>query len=143
MIDRRIAEWLANGDVGSSSKAMMLYLSSGVVAGGSWGPSTPSDCGDLLRCLRLLDKIPEWKSRVGDMANAGGEWPTYVKHWAEMETTFLSEVGGALPDPNAYGWKAPRTYELMKRVQEEARKAANTASQYVRFGDNCEIRFHP
>jgi hypothetical protein len=137
-MDPRIAEWLASWDTGTSSKSIMLWLSS-KTADKTWGASTPSDCADLARCLRLLERIPEWKQRMGEMAETGGEWPTYAKRWAEIEASFLAEVG-KLPARDDRDWKAPKTYELMKRVQAEARQAANTASQYVPFGENCKVR---
>jgi hypothetical protein len=130
IVDQRIAEWLASGDTGASSKAIMLWLSA-KVKDSAWGASTPSDVSDLGRCLRLLDRIPEFKARMGEMAEAGGEWPTFAKRWDEMEAMYRSEAGG----------RAPKTYKLMKEVEAEARQAAGTASQYVSMGAGCEIRF--
>ena len=138
MIDKRLAEWLVGRDTGSSSKAIMLWLSAGV-KDETWGASTPSDPSDLGRCLRLLERIPEWKPRIGEMAEAGGEWPTYVEYWQKMADSMEAEVGIHWEK----GQSAPKTYALMKAVQDKARQAANTAEQYVKLSDTAEVRFHP
>lgn len=117
-MDSRIAEWLASGDTGISSKAIMLWLSARVTDK-TWGAGTPSDPSDLGRCLRLLDRIPEWKARIGEMAEAGGLWPTFARRWSEMEESFIAEAGGSLPAKGVQ-WSAPKTYDLMKSVELEA-----------------------
>lgn len=131
-MDRRIAEWLASRDTGASSKAIMLWLSSSVVEG-SWGPSTPNDPADMGRCLRLLARIPEWKARLPEMAEAGGHWPTFVKHWDEIEASYLAEAGGSLPDADA-DWSAPKTYTLMCAVRDEAHQADKPGFAEVKLG---------
>jgi hypothetical protein len=114
-MDKRIAEWLASDDTGISSTAIMLWLSAGT-KDTSWGPRTPSDPADLGRCLRLLERIPEWKPRLPEMANAGPEWAAIVPHWSEIEASFVAECGGTLPGPNDR-WECPKTYELMCSVR--------------------------
>ena len=118
MNDERIFAWLASGDVGTSSKSIMLWLSAKQVDR-TWGASTPSDPADLRRCMNLLRCVPEWRGRMGEMAEAGGLWPTFSRRWDEMERSFLEEVGGSLPDRHA-DWSAPKTYALMKSVHAEA-----------------------
>lgn len=115
MADPRYSEWLHGGDTGLSSEAIFHFMTLG-----STGGSVPWDTSDLARCLRLLERFPEWKPRMPEMVNAGGWWPVWVKHWDEMTASFIEEVGGAVP---AYGsmWRAPKTYDLMHRVYEEAR----------------------
>lgn len=131
-MDQRIAEWLASGDTGISSKAIMLWLSAGVTDK-TWGAGTPSDPADLARCLRLLERIPEWKDRIGEMAEAGGMWPTFARRWAEMEASFIAEAGGALPAKGA-NWSAPQTYQLMKNVEAEAYAKDNPGFTKITLG---------
>lgn len=135
-MDKRVIEWLAGGDTGTSSKAIAFWLTA-KVKDQRWGASTPIDPSDLGRCLRLLEVMPEWKSRIGEMAEAGGEWPTYVKHWDEMAQSMADEVGIDW----SKGREAPKTYELMKRVRSLARNDAGTASQYIKLGEGVEMRF--
>jgi hypothetical protein len=42
-MDKRIAEWLASGDTGTSSKAIMLWLSAGVTDK-TWGRYAARTC---------------------------------------------------------------------------------------------------
>lgn len=118
-VDKRVFEWLASGDTGLSSEAIMLWLSARV-KDETWGSHTPSDPSDLGRCLRLLERIPEWKERMPEMAEAGGLWPGYVARWDEMAALMEEEVGIDC----SKGKSAPRTYALMKQVEIEAYRAA-------------------
>lgn len=115
-MDTRIAEWIGSGDTGLSSKAIMLWLSART-KDQMWGAYTPSDPADLGRCLRLLERIPEWKERMPEMAEAGGMWPTFVKHWDEMADLMREEVGIDW----SKGRRAERTYAFMKTVRDRAR----------------------
>lgn len=131
-MDPRIAEWLASDDTGSSSRAIMLWLSS-KTADKSRGPDTPSDIGDLGRCLRLLERIPEWKARMPEMAEAGGLWPTFARRWDEIVASYLSETGGKVLPP-IDGTRCPKTYDLMKRVHDEAYAADKPGFTEVKLG---------
>ncbi len=138
-MDKRIAEWLASGDTGSSSKAIMLWLSSGVIDS-SWGADTPRDAGDLARCLRLLEVIPEWKMRMPEMAGAGGLWPTFIKHWDNIVATFMQECNGKIPEKYGEWPDFTKTYELMKSAHATAYEADNPDYTEVAFGKGCTIR---
>lgn len=135
-MDVRIAQWLASGDTGMSSKAIMLWLSAGVKED-RWGAATPGDPADLGRCLRLLERIPEWKERIGEMAGAGGYWPTFVRRWDEMADSMEREVGIHWEK----GKKAPLTYKLMGAVEREARDAGSADFQEVDLGTGMKMRF--
>ena len=137
-MDPRLAEWLASRDTGVSSKAIMFWLSAGVKEN-EWGAGTPSDPADLARCLRLLERIPEWKPRIGEMAAAGGLWPTFAKRWAEMECAFIAECGGKLP-AKGDNWSCPKTYELMQQVGAQAREADKPDFNEVKLG-GMTVRF--
>lgn len=139
MIDKRIAEWLGSNDTGSSSKAIMLWLSSGTTSG-TWGPDTPSDVGDLGRCMRLLERIPEWKGRMSEMAAAGGLWPTFSKHWPAIVEIYLDECGGTVPDKGSSA-SCPKTYTLLKRVHEEAYANDRPAFIEASFCKGTTVRF--
>jgi hypothetical protein len=108
-------KWLQGRDTGMSSKAILGHMVSGVSDG-----STPSDPADLGRCLRLLEKFPQWKPRIGEMAQYGATWATYVKHWSALETMMSDEVGIDW----SKGGSALLTYEYMKALQAQARGRA-------------------
>lgn len=113
MMDSRLAEWFASGDTGTSSETMALWLSSKVKC--RWGASTPSDPSDLGRCLRLLERIPEWKARVSEMAECSRDWARMVRYWDQIAQSMADEVGIDW----SKGQSAPLTYELMKQLERE------------------------
>lgn len=118
-INARLVDWLTSGDTGTSSEAIALWLARG--RKGRWGADTPSDPSDLGRCLRLLDKFPEFRARFAEMADAGGHWPTFVERWPEFEATFLEECGGRLlAKGEGRGIECPRTYHLMKLAEADS-----------------------
>ena len=110
-LEQRAQNWIINGQVGMSSKAIWSQMMG--VDDKEDGFSWPSDPDDLNRCLLLLDLIPEWKPRMGEMARHGKVWAALAKSWDEITTCFIAEVG--LNWRN--GRSAPKTYELMKKAQ--------------------------
>lgn len=139
-LDTRLAEWFASGDTGTSSKAIALWLWRGQTDK-TWGPDTPSDAGDLGRCLRLLERIPEWKARMPEMADAGGLWPTFVKHWDEIVRTFMEDCGGTIPEGRGAWPDCSRTYAVMRRVRDAAYAADKPNFTEVKFGEGATVRF--
>jgi hypothetical protein len=119
-MDKRLAEWFAGNDTGLSSKCVALFLSAGVSNG-----STPSDLNDWGRCMRLLERIPEWKPRMAEMAEAGGGWPALAKRWAELSGVWEAETG--TPAPPVWNWPdCPKTEKLFREIGEEADSASGT-----------------
>ena len=110
-IVERAAAWGVSGDTGISSEALCAVML-GRDPDRKWGSNYPSDPSDLGRCLRLLDKIPEWKTRILEMSAQSAEWAALAERWDEIETTMADEVG--------IDWskaqKAPKTYALMKAI---------------------------
>lgn len=109
---RRYADWASGHDTGSSSKAIALHM-----VGGTCNGAYPLDPSDLGRCLRLLDKFPEWRSRLTEMARYDKIWAAYSERWDDLQKLFIQEVGSLTP---AYGSSAPETYALMKSIQGRA-----------------------
>lgn len=113
---QRTAQWLAEGEVGASSRAMALYIAFDVKAKHS---SPPYDPADFDRCLRYLEMVPEARPHIYRMADLSPQWAAIAKHWDEIERSHLDEVG--------LGWSkgriASRTYDLMKSVLRSAEAA--------------------
>jgi hypothetical protein len=119
-VQSRVLEWLANGEVGSSSKCMAMWLQFGKRVEGSAFGSHPHDPDDLNRCLKLLRCAPELRYSIKKMADISTEWAALVARWDEIEKSFLDEVGFDW----SKGSNAFRTYHLMNDVIENARKPA-------------------
>ncbi len=106
-LTERYASWLYGNDTGMSSEAIFHFMTLGIKGG-----NTPADPDDLGRCLRLLERFPEWRKRMPEMADCSPEWAAMVPHWGLLETTFLSEVGGLRRSGSA-----PKTYDMMAAIE--------------------------
>ena len=84
-MDRRLAEWLSGTDVGSSSKAIALFLSAGVKS-----ENVPHDADDFGRCHRLLVYMG-WQDRIAEMAAASGRWAALVEIWPLITAAYEHE----------------------------------------------------
>lgn len=105
----KVIEWMAGDrDVGMSSKAIASHMSTGKSNG-----SYPYDPDDLSRCLKLLEKFPEWKTRIGEMGVYSDTWKRYAAHWQELHDSMEAEVGIDW----SKGYKAPKTYRLMSGLR--------------------------
>lgn len=76
-IAERAVAWWGSRDTGVSSQAIARYMQ-----------GLPRDCTrapidvyDFGRCVRLLDRIPEWHERLPEMAAYGAAWAEIVAAW--------------------------------------------------------------
>jgi len=74
----------------------------------------PHDPSDLNRCLLLLDLVPEWRPRLGEMADVSPAWAALVGEWDNLEGMFLDEVGLNFKK----GQSAKQTHERMRTLLE-------------------------
>lgn len=110
-------DWLLSGDTGLSSEAIWRHMM-GMAPDVEWGPRSPLDPSDFGRCHRLLQKFPEWRTRIGEMVKYPA-WNPLAAHWDELEQLFLEErtnSTGMAPNPYA------RIRELLAAIW-EARNA--------------------
>lgn len=115
----QLAKWFMDGEVGASSKCIAKHLSGKEC--NDW--DYPRDSSDLMRCIKLLNAIPEFRSRISDMATAGKYWAALAPHWKELEDCV----------------SAPQEcYNLIKKL---TRPVESDDKNVVRLGDTCTIRF--
>lgn len=108
-VEARARRWIVDGQVGMSSKAIWSHMMDVPCR----EMSDPRDPDDLNRCLLLLDLIPEWASRMGEMAQYGASWAGLSARWGEIAGTFIAEVGLNW----SHGKRAPQTYALMQAAR--------------------------
>lgn len=58
--------WALAGKTGTSSKAIASHMT-GFASEQPFGFMPPADASDRLRCIRLLELIPEWLPRLDEM----------------------------------------------------------------------------
>jgi hypothetical protein len=112
---REACRWAAGRDTGISSLAIMERMTGGMPDWNSW----PRDPDDLGRCLRLLARIPGWRTRIGEMAGVSGVWAALTREWDALEASMRDEVGIAWEK----GRRAPKTYAMMKRLEDAGLRA--------------------
>ena len=118
-----VVAWLANGEVGASSKCMAMWLAFGQRTRDPFG-GHPHDPDDMDRCLKLLAIAPKLRERLPMMAELNKTWAALVDRWDEIEAMQMDEIG--------LGWtkarSAPKTYALMQEVISGARNKRHNAN---------------
>lgn len=100
-------KWIRGTDTGLSSLAIFSALAQdpGLRSDAALRTrgETPADGADIGRCLRLLEKFPEWRGRLGEIPIRWPQsaWGNLVARWAELEVAdeagrrkILDEVQG-------------------------------------------------
>jgi hypothetical protein len=100
-IVNKAIDWLDNGQVGLSSATMCatffpqlkqhhklkdLYDYDDILE-----VHYPYDNGDFGRCLKLIESVPEIKSRLGELKSLSKEWSNLVDNWTEIESLIHSD----------------------------------------------------
>ena|ERR1035437_1262502 len=88
-----LEKWLQSDETGLSS----LYIAS-ILSGRSTlrnrivERNIPHDGSDFGRCLKLLEAVPEWKKRLGEVGKKGGPtWKKLIENWKKLEELYKKE----------------------------------------------------
>lgn len=98
--------WLCGGDTGTSSLTIWRVMTGRPTPGGS-RVGIPHDPSDFARCHGLLELLPAWRARMGEVAAQHPEWTALVEAWPELTALYLEE----LPTGSA-----PKLYERMQAL---------------------------
>lgn len=99
-----------SSDTGTSSRAIVARMEGSELDNHGFS-SHPSDPSDLGRCIRLLDKIPEYRERLLEMCDVSITWAMLVTHWDELEAFYREEESSG---------KAPKCYARMQELIEKS-----------------------
>lgn len=83
----RAMHWIVGRDTGLSSQHMWAVM----MGVSPERPSEPHDPDDFGRCLRLLDAVPEWKGRLGEMRAQSPTWARLVANWEAITEAYNKE----------------------------------------------------
>jgi len=110
--EQRKLDWLMSGDTGVSSQAIFSVLEGRMPHNTThnW-PYDPSDFG---RCLRMLERIPEFRPRLKEVSIAMPAWKPMIDAWDQIESFYKSEV-----EASGRWGSAPQTYELIKQAEKK------------------------
>lgn len=104
-----VTGWWYGTDVGKSSSVIFSVLSlrtgySGLaeVAKEFGEGCVPQDSDDLGRCLRLLEKFPDWEKDLYKVSEAYPDtaWPKIVERWQELKTADSNRQNAILNEIN-------------------------------------------
>lgn len=102
-------EWLAHGKRGMSSNTIFQTLTG--IDTGSAG-AFPWDPDDFTRCEKLLTAVPEFRSRMGEVAAISKQWAALVSNWDKIKALIEEEA----PEWDKGIGSAPKAYRLMKEL---------------------------
>jgi len=108
--------WLSYGGVGASSAAMFWGATGHVPRGVKVNiedPAWPRDPEDLLRCLALVNSVPECANAPEAMRGKSEVWTRLADAWPSLVEAIGAE---SLSWRSGKGNRAPKTYALMQRV---------------------------
>jgi hypothetical protein len=83
-------EWIRSWDTGISSLTIYATFKGHGYAPG-FGAGVPHDPADFGRCYRLLKVAPEWRARLGEVADLHPQWRPLVDAWDELEALYEEE----------------------------------------------------
>ncbi|WP_181275984.1 hypothetical protein [Brevibacterium oceani] len=112
---QNIVHWLATGERGVSSEAIVSHLTGVPVGGRPGSGGYPYDPADFNRCHKLLERCPQLRIELHRMAELGPVWASLVERWDNITRLFLAEVEQGTG-------RAPRTYKVMQSLREGGRK---------------------
>lgn len=83
--------WVVQGCTGNSSLRLWAHMTGTITEGVT--DHYPKDLSDFNRVLLLLEAVPEWRERVGEMASHGPHWAAITGIWGELTALYLEEAG--------------------------------------------------
>jgi hypothetical protein len=108
-IQEKAMWWIANGHVGNSSKTMWNCF-----MGNSRFPiNHPYDPDDFSRCYKLLQAVPEWKSKryMNMLSKLSTPWENLVENWDKLTQMYEQNKAENWVNANKIGM-----YEFMQTL---------------------------
>jgi len=106
----KVLQWQATGNVGVSS-ATMASIALGLdkpFYGGHFG--APHDPSDMLRCMKLLEAIPEIRDHFPAIAKRVPTFKGIIEQWDALVEVMNRECVGER-------WRAPDAYKLIQKLR--------------------------
>lgn len=118
---RRVLEWLFNARTIPASRAMVAHLAGIRLVNVHDRTRHPEDPVDFAFCAAVLDDFPEWRGRLGTLAELSPAWAIAAERWNEIADSLAREAaaganGGQPADSRAPRARCPETFFLMKEA---------------------------
>jgi hypothetical protein len=102
-----LVQWLAGGERGISSDAMVEQLTGMATSDWRRVQDWPVDPSDFRRCQKLMDQVPTLRPLLPRMADRSPGWAALLMVWDEVATLVAEELPSG---------RAPKAYALMRRT---------------------------
>ena len=112
---QRVEEWITGHDTGTSSKAIYRHMMGYTRERATFG-THPHDPADFGRCYRLLQIAPNWRNRIGEMAEYSKAWASLAGAWDELTAMYEAVVESGAKDARAL---YDRMHELVRTSSPE------------------------
>lgn len=86
--NERALWWIANGERGLSSETMWNCF----MGSKNFVVNYPYDPDDFKRCYKLLNTVPEWKTRMHELKSLCPQWNNLVNNWDKLTEMFEKNV---------------------------------------------------
>lgn len=116
-VDTDLIEWLAGGERGISSNAIVKRITGLSTGLRRRGMDYPLDPADFKRCEKLLRAVPALRPELHRMSDVSPVWAALVARWDEIAALLEEEAPGVYD--GALSRRAPNTYALMRSIIEE------------------------
>lgn len=108
-VNQRALWWIANGEVGNSSKTIWNRFMSG--DNKPYPVNHPYDPDDFSRCYKLLKAIPEWRQQLDRMKPLSSAWSNLVDNWDKLTDMYEQNE-----KTNWKNYKQVGMYEFMQTL---------------------------
>jgi len=97
--------WMKYGETGLSSKTMWYHFMNCA----DFAIDYPHDPSDFGRCYKLLEAVPEWKSRIKELASLSPVWKKLVENWDKLSRMYEDLI-------NTKAEKGSEMFDLMQSL---------------------------
>lgn len=100
-ITREMAQWLATGERCEAAETIFWRMTGMKCYPGAMIDSRPKSPAQMMMCLRLLDRIPEFKAHFLLMSEVSLKWSIIVERWPTLEKitrATYTALGNHFPD---------------------------------------------
>jgi hypothetical protein len=94
MFSEKLIQWFKFGDRGASSNTIVEViegLPAGMLTSNS-GRSHPHDPADFIRCVKLIEEVPEYKEKLRLVRRVSPTWSALIDNWEELELLLEAEL---------------------------------------------------
>lgn len=111
-------DWIISGDTGISSEAIWCVMM-GATPSRRAHHNIPRDPSDFGRCHRLLERIPEWRERMGEVPRVFPMWGPLVAAWDELTELYVAYLTAERKHGRGPPYPSSQRHTRLRKAYEE------------------------